>query len=311
MNMFALSFTFRQSTHEEILTFSEEYSNACRLDPNVRFTTAILNDENYAIFATKKTSFEPFDGKDEEYRILFFLLLEHPLSFQVTLFDLFNSFIKEMTFIEPIKQNLGKSKSIYWNLQNEENHIYFEEIIYQKGRERTFKNKEIYKDGLLTEYKFEKNAWKEKSCNVERYYYEQKLAYLEESPYTLEEYSDHKCAMQLCISDSFILHMYYDNLEQRNYDHVTKKIIPLTKEVHKQIENYCDGIIECCMEYTSGTPILTPFLQEQFAELKKAESEIYDKIWKMPDLNEPYFAKTKAKLLRMFYILRELKLPTK
>ena len=306
--MAGLTFKFRPSTQEEILIFSEEFSNTCRLDPEVEFTTAILRNENYAIFATKKTSFEPFDGKDEERRILFFLLLEHPLRFHATTFNLFNAFIKEMTFIEPKKENIGKAKRICWNLQNKENHMYFEEIIYQNGRERILGNNELYKDGLLIKYDFKKNAWKEKVNNVDRYYFEQKLASVEETPYTPEQYSDYKYAMliNLCL---FINEMYYENFEHRRHDRATKKMIPLSKQVLSRIECCCDDIMDYCLEYSSGKPILTPFLQEQFALLKESEGEIYDKIWKMEDLNEPYFAETKAKLARMFRMLRGLKLP--
>lgn len=51
--MIDLSFKFRESTQDEILLFSEEYSNVYRLNPEVKFTTAILQNENYAIFAAK------------------------------------------------------------------------------------------------------------------------------------------------------------------------------------------------------------------------------------------------------------------
>lgn len=52
--MIDLSFKFRESTQDEILLFSEDYSNVYRLNPEVKFTTAILQNENYAIFATKE-----------------------------------------------------------------------------------------------------------------------------------------------------------------------------------------------------------------------------------------------------------------
>lgn len=61
--MVDLSFKFRESTQEEIITFSEEFSNECRLNPKVKFYTAVLQNENYAIFATKE--------ENEEVRILF------------------------------------------------------------------------------------------------------------------------------------------------------------------------------------------------------------------------------------------------
>ena len=52
--MIDLSFKFRESTQDEILLFSEEYSNVYRLNPEVKFTTVILQNENYAIFAAKE-----------------------------------------------------------------------------------------------------------------------------------------------------------------------------------------------------------------------------------------------------------------
>lgn len=51
--MLYLPFTFRVSTKEEIDLFSEEFSNVYALNPEVKFTTAELHKENYAIFATK------------------------------------------------------------------------------------------------------------------------------------------------------------------------------------------------------------------------------------------------------------------
>ncbi len=303
-----LTFNFRHSTQEEILIFSEEFSNTCRLDPEVEFTTAILRDENYATFATKKTSFEPFDGKDEERRVLFFLILEHPLKNVASVYNLFCAFAKEMTYIEPLKENLGKAKLVCWNLQNKENHMYFEEVICSKGGERSINTPKIYRDGMLVKYEFETSAWKEKVNCVDRYYYEQKLASVEETPYTPEQYSDYRYAMliNLCL---FINEMYYENFEHRRRDRATKKMIPLSKQVLARIEACCDDIMDWCLEYSCGKPILTPFLQEQFSLLKESEGEIYDKIWKMEDLNEPYFAETKAKLERVFRMLRGLKLP--
>ena len=59
--MVDLSFKIREST--------EEFSNECRLNPEVRFYTTILQDENYAIFATK----EEDDSSQSKIRILFFL----------------------------------------------------------------------------------------------------------------------------------------------------------------------------------------------------------------------------------------------
>lgn len=113
-------FEFRPSTEEEILIFSEEFSNECRLNPEVRFTTAVLQDENYAIFATREGG--------NETRILFFLIFEHPLKVEYTLYKLFCDFTKKMTHIEPAKENLGKSKRICWNLQDSKYHIFFDKI---------------------------------------------------------------------------------------------------------------------------------------------------------------------------------------
>ena len=106
--MVDLLFKFRETTEDEILIFSEEFSNECRLNPEVKFYTAILQNENYAIFATKE--------ENNEIRVLFFLLMEHSLRFQINQYYLFCAFIKEMTRIEPLKENVGKSKRICWNL---------------------------------------------------------------------------------------------------------------------------------------------------------------------------------------------------
>ena len=123
--MLYLPFTFRVSTKEEIDLFSEEFSNIYALNPEVKFTTVELHKENYAIFATKE--------ENNEVRILFFLILEHSLKDIVNVYSLFCAFAKEMTFIEPTKENLGKSKRICWNLQEEKYHMYFEEVIYRRG----------------------------------------------------------------------------------------------------------------------------------------------------------------------------------
>ena len=99
--MVYLPFTFRKSTKEEIDLFSEEFSNVYALNPEVKFTTAELHKENYAIFATKEEN-------DETSRILFFLIFDHPLKEYRNLYSLFCAFIKEITHVEPIKENLGK-----------------------------------------------------------------------------------------------------------------------------------------------------------------------------------------------------------
>ena len=110
--MLYLPFTFRVSTKEEIEFFSERFSNVYARNPKVKFATAELHKENYAIFATKEEN-------DETTRILFFLIFDHPLKEFRNIYSLFCAFIKEMTHVEPIKENLGKSKRICWNLQEE------------------------------------------------------------------------------------------------------------------------------------------------------------------------------------------------
>jgi len=52
-------------------------------------------------------------------------------------------------------------------------------------------------------------------------------------------------------------------------------------------------------------------IRSNFKLLKEYSSKDYDEIWKLEDLNEPYFAKTKVKLARMFRTVRGLKLPPK
>ena len=52
--MVDLSFKFRDSTKEEIQLFSEKFSNVYRLNPEVKFTTAELHNENYAFSQQKK-----------------------------------------------------------------------------------------------------------------------------------------------------------------------------------------------------------------------------------------------------------------
>lgn len=78
-----------------------------------------------------------------------------------------------------------------------------------------------------------------------------------------------------------------------------------------KIESYCDSIESLCSKYNCSSPIWTEFLDKKFKLLKEYSSKDYDEIWKMEDLNEPYFAKTKARLAGMFRIIRGLKLPPK
>lgn len=84
--MLVFPFTFRDSTEEEIDLFSEEFSNVYRLNPEVKFTTAELHNENYAIFATKE--------ENDETRILFFLIFDHPFKEFKNVYHLFCAFIK-------------------------------------------------------------------------------------------------------------------------------------------------------------------------------------------------------------------------
>ena len=66
--MVYLPFTFRASTQNKIEIFSEKFSNVYALNSEVKFTTAELHKENYAIFATEEEN-------DETTRILFFLMV--------------------------------------------------------------------------------------------------------------------------------------------------------------------------------------------------------------------------------------------
>lgn len=167
--MVNLSFKFRASTLEEIQIFSNKFSNVYRLNPEIKFTTAVLQDENYAIFATKEEN-------DETTRVLFFMILEHPLKAIINIYNLFCAFIKEMTHVVPIEENLGRTKRICWNLQDDKYHMYFEEVIYKRGGDWSVSTPHFYKDGLFVQYNYERKAWKEKVNHVNRYYYEQKLS---------------------------------------------------------------------------------------------------------------------------------------
>ena len=303
--MVDLSFNFRESTQEEILIFSEEFSNECRLNPEVKFYTAILQDENYAIFATK----EEDDGLRSQIRILLFLILEHQLRFEVNPYRLFCAFAKEMTCVYPSKENLGKSKRLCWNLQDEQYHMYFEEVIYKKGGDSSIHTPHFYKDGLFVQYDCERNAWKEKVNHVDRYCFEQKLSDYSEEEKSPEWYSDYEYAIKLRFIIDTLCEMYYEHFEYRRYDRKTKKIIPFTKKKLKEIEESCARIIKYCAAYSGGNTYFTPFLQREFDIVKESSSEYYDKIWKSEDINEPYFLETKAQLARMFRMTRGLKLP--
>ncbi len=299
--MVDLSFSFRDSTQEEIQLFSEEFSNVYRLNPEVKFTTAIIQKENYAIFATKE--------ENDETRILFFLILDYPLKNVVNLYDLFCAFIKEMTNVVPVKENLGKSKRICWNLQDSSYHMYFEEVIFMNGEKTSGNTPHYYEAGLFIKYNYERKAWKEKVSHVDRYYFEQKLNKYSEEEKSPEWYSDYEyaCLLHFCEEELSEMTFY---LTHRNYDR-QKKIIPLSKKMLDKIESYCDSIESLCVKYNSGSPIWTEFLDEKFKLLKKYSSKDYDEIWKVEDLNEPYLVETKAKLARVFRLIRGLKLPPK
>ena len=300
--MIDLSFCFREATQDEIRLFSEKFSNVYRLNPEVKFKTAVLQNENFAVFAIKE--------ENDEARVLFFLILEHPLKDLVNIYNLFCAFIKEMTMIEPIKENLGKSKRICWNLQDRKYHMYFEEIIYKNGGDSSIHTPEYYKDGLFIQYNYERKAWKETINHVERYYYEQKLSNYSEEEKSQEWYSDYKYAVWLHASVDDLDEMTF-YLTHRNYDRQNKKIIPLSKEMLENINVLCGCIESACIKYETGTPIWTKILNEKVNQLKDTALNCYDEIWKIDDLNEPYFAETKAKLAKMFRIIRGLKLPPK
>lgn len=300
--MVDLPFKFRESTEDEIYLFSEEFSNEYHLNPEIKFYTAILQNENYAIFATKE--------ENNEVRILFFLILEHSLKDIVNVYNLFCDFAKEMTFIEPNKGNLGMSKRICWNLQAKKYHMFFEEVVYTKGGDHAINLPEIYKDGQLIKYYFEVSTWKEKVNLVERYYFQQKLSLYDEMPMSPEKYSDYKYAilLNMCNEDLSELTSLFSF---RNYDSKTKKVIPLSKNVLNTISIHCKNLMDDCIEYTNGTPVWTEFLEKEMKLLKEYAAIEYDKIWQTPDLNEPYLAEIKTRLARIFRLIRSFKLPEK
>lgn len=300
--MVGLSFEFRPSTKDEIQQFSEKFTNVYRLNPEVKFSTAVLQNEAYAIFATKEENLET--------RVLFFLILEHPLREARNIYDLFCAFIKEMTAVVPAKENFGKAKRICWNLQTRKYHMYFEEVIYKRGGETSINSPHFYKDGLFIQYNYEQKAWKERVNHVDRYYYEQKLVDYSEEEKSPESYSDYKYAIDLHGSEED-LDEIRSYLIYRNYDRQSKKIIPLSKGLLEKIEFICECIESACVKYEAGTPVWTEFLDKKINCLKEYGSKYYDEIWKMEDLNEPYFAETKAKLARVFRLIRGLKLPSK
>lgn len=250
------------------------------------------------------------EENDETERVLFFLILDHPLNNVVTIYALFCAFIKEMTHVKPVKKNLGRTKRICWNLQEEKYHMYFEEVIYKRGGDWSVSTPHFYKDGLFVQYNYEQKAWKEKVNHVNRYYYEQKLSDYSEEEKTPEWYSDYEYAVLLHFCEEDFSEMIH-YLTSRNYDRENKKIIPLSKKMLDKIESYCDGIESLCIKYNSGSPIWTEFLDKKYKLLKEYSSKDYDEIWKIEDLNEPYFANTKAKLARIFRLIRGLKLPQK
>ena len=301
--MVDLTFKFRESTEDEIYLFSEEFSNEYHLNPEIRFYTAILQNENYAIFATKEEN-------DETSRILFFLIFDHPLKEYKNIYSLFCAFIKEITHVEPKKENLGKSKRIYWNLQEEKYHMYFEEVIYRRGGDWSVSTPHFYKDGLFVQYNYERKAWKEEVNHIDRYYYEQKLRDYSEEEKSPEWYSDYEYAVQLHFCEEDLSEMTH-YLTSRNYDRENKKIIPLSKKMLDKIESYCHSIESACNKYNCGSPVWTEFLDKKYKLLKEYSSKHYDEIWRMEDLNEPYLAEIKTRLARIFRLIRGLKLPPK
>ena len=65
-----------------------------------------------------------------------------------------------MAYLETTQENLGKSKRICWNLQDKKYHMYFEEFVYTWGERPPLDMYEVYKDGCLITYNFERSAWK-------------------------------------------------------------------------------------------------------------------------------------------------------
>ncbi len=62
------------------------------------------------------------------------------------------------------------------------------------------------------------------------------------------------------------------------------------------IESYCNSIESACNKYNRGSPVWTEFLDKKYKLLKECSSKNYDEIWKIEDLNEPYFAEKKLGL---------------
>lgn len=132
----------------------------------------------------------------------------------------------------------------------------------------------------------------------------------DEEPMSPEKYSDKTYAILLhvCGDDLFELPSYFSH---RNYDSKTKKIIPLSKNVLKTINIYCENLLNDCNDYINGTPIWTELLEKEMTLLKARAEKAYDEIWRTPDLNEPYLAEIKPKLARIFRLIRSFKLPEK
>ena len=215
-----------------------------------------------------------------------------------------------MTRVEPLKENVGKSKRISWNLQDRRNHMYFEEVIFKNGGETPINTPEFYKDGYLVRYNYKYKAWKENVNHVDRYYFEQTLDYYEVEEKTPEWYSDYEYAIWFHACDEDLDEMCF-YLLRRNYDKKTKKVIPFSKNILNTINITCKNIQSTCFEYELGLPILTEFLEQKVNRLKDSAAKYYEEVWQIADLNEPYFAETKANLARTFRLIRELKLPGK
>lgn len=297
-------FELRYSTEEEILLFSEEFSNECRLNPEIRFFTIYVQDESYAIFAIK------FNEEKKEIRVLFFLILEYSLKGEVNIYNLFCEFAKKITDIAILKENLGKSLRICWNLQDEKYHMYFEEIIYKKGRDLVLKTPELYTGRNLIKYNIEYSTWKEKVNLVDRYYFEQKFSSYDVIPMSPEKYTDYKYTVLLHILSSKISEMTA-YITYRNYDSQTKKIIPLSKSVLKTINIYCENLFDNCMEYMMGNPVWTENLEKKMILLKEYAVKDFDRIWKTEDINEPYLSDINDKLCLIRSYIICFKLPEK
>lgn len=297
-------FEVRLSTEEEILIFLEKFGNECSLNPEVRFFTMDVQDESYAIFAIKMLE------EKLEIKVLFFIILEHSLKDEVNIYNVFCEFAKEMTNIPINRENLGKSVRICWNLQDEKYRMYFDEVICKKGVEHFLNTSELYNNGYLAKFNFECSAWKEKVNLVDLYYFEQKFSSFDVIPMSLEQYTDYNYVV--------LLHTLNDEISEitpyftyRNYNSQTKKIIPLSKNVLRTLNIYCESLLSNCMEYMMGDQVWTEKLEKEMKLLKKYSEDNFDKIWEIEDINEPYLANINEKLCIIRSNIICFKLPEK